>query len=161
MSATRLFVPPVGEYGSKPSPDDYAALERSWISRQIADSALIRRVNSEEGKEIVGRRDYEDYAGLLFPYYWPGRPGVLAHRIRRDNPPYEIRNGHRKQRDKYMSAPGWGNTLYFHPLTPAASLSDVAVPCSLKGRRNVWLCSASPMRVRARQTNTCCSSPLD
>jgi len=118
----------VGEYGSPLGPDDYATLERAWISREIADSALLRRVNSEEGKEIVGRRDYEDYAGLLFPYYWPGRPGVLAHRIRRDNPPYEIRNGHRKQRDKYMSAPGWGNTLYFHPLTPAASLSDVAVP---------------------------------
>ena len=125
----------MGEYGSKPSPDDYAALERSWISRQIADSALIRRVNSEEGKEIVGRRDYEDYAGLLFPYYWPGRPGVLAHRIRRDNPPYEIRNGHRKQRDKYMSAPGWGNTLYFHPLTPAKSLSDVAVPLVTEGQK--------------------------
>lgn len=128
MTNSRPFLRPLGEYGGPLGPDDYARLERSWISREIADSALIRRVTNEEGREIVGRRDFADYAGLLFPYLWPGRPGVFAHRIRRDNAPYEIRNGQRKEREKYLSAPGWGNTLYFHPLTPAGSLSDVAVP---------------------------------
>src|SRR5262249_17125584 len=128
VTNSRLFVPPLGEYGSPLGPDDYGSLERSWISREIAISARIRRVTSEEGKEIVGRCDFQAYAGLLFPYWWPGRPGVFAHRIRRDNPPYEIRNGLRRQRDKYMSAPGWGNALYFHPLTPPAALSDVAIP---------------------------------
>ena len=43
MSATRLFVRPVGEYGTALQPEDYAALERSWISQPIADPAILRR----------------------------------------------------------------------------------------------------------------------
>lgn len=127
MSAVRQFVRPLGEYGTPLQPEDYAALERSWISRAIADSAMLRRVTSEEGKETVGRRDFEDYAGILFPYLWPGKAGVFAHRIRRDHPPYEIHEGRRRERDKYISAPGYGNGLYFHPLTPAEVLIDVRV----------------------------------
>jgi putative DNA primase/helicase len=128
MSATHEFVRPLGEYGSALEPEDYAALERSWISPAIADSARVRRVTSDEGKELVGRRDFEDYAGLVFPYFWPGSPVVLAHRIRRDHPPFEIHEGKRRERDKYMSAPGYGNGIYFHPLTPAAVLTDVTMP---------------------------------
>ena len=75
MSATHEFVRPLGEYGSALEPEDYAALERSWISPAIADSARVRRVTSDEGKELVGRRDFEDYAGLVFPYFWPGKIG--------------------------------------------------------------------------------------
>jgi putative DNA primase/helicase len=131
MSAVRLLVRPVGEYGSPLEPKDYAALDRSWITPAIADSALIRRVSSEEGKELVGRHDFEDYAGLVFPYLQPGQPGVFAHRIRRDTPPFEIRNGQQRERDKYMSAHGYGNALYFHPLTPAEVLTDVSTPLVL------------------------------
>lgn len=125
---SRPFVRPLGEYGGPLLHEDYAALERSWISREIANSAQIRRVSNEEGKEILGRRDFEDYSGLMYPYMWPGRPGVTAHRIRRDNPPVEIREGKKQERDKYMSAPGYGKALYFHPLTPAEALSDVTMP---------------------------------
>jgi putative DNA primase/helicase len=128
MSASRPFVRPLGEYGNPLLPEDYAALDRSWISPAIADSAKLRRVTTEEGKEIVGRRDFEDYSGLVFPYFWPGRPGVFAHRIRRDCPPFEIHAGQRRERDKYMSAPGYGNGIYFHPLTPACTLTDVTMP---------------------------------
>lgn len=127
LSADR-FNQPAEEYGSALLPEDYAALERSWITRPIADSALIRRVTSEEAKGLVGRRDFEDYAGLVFPYFWPGKSGVFAHRVRRDNPPFEIRGGKRKERDKYMSAAGWGNGLYMHLLTPVEALSDVTMP---------------------------------
>jgi len=128
MSATHQFVRPLGEYGTALRPEDHAALERSWISRAIADSAKVRRVTSEEGKEIVGRRDFEDYSGLVFPYFWPGKPCAFAHRIRRDHPPFEIHAGQRRERDKYMSAPGYGNGIYFHPLTPAEALTDVTTP---------------------------------
>jgi hypothetical protein len=114
MSAPRLLVRPVGEYGTALQPE-YAALEGSWISRAIADSAMLRRVTSEEGKEIVGRRDFEDYSGILFPYVWPGKTGVFAHRIRRDHPPYEIHEGRRRERDKYMSAPATGMESTFIP----------------------------------------------
>jgi hypothetical protein len=67
MSATHMFDRPLGEYGTALHPEDYAALERSWISRAIADSAKVRRVTSDEGKELVGRRDFENYSGLDFP----------------------------------------------------------------------------------------------
>src|ERR1022692_1957031 len=128
MSATHMFDRPLGEYGTALQPEDYAALERSWISRAIADSAKVRRVTSDEGKELVGRRDFENYSGLVFPYLWPGKPGVFAHRIRRDCPPFEIHAGQRRERDKYMSAPGYGNGIYFHPLTPSEALADAAMP---------------------------------
>ena len=105
--------------------------ERSWITRQIADTAGLRRVTSEQGKEVVGRRDREDYAGILFPYVWPGTTLACAHRIRRDNPPYTIRAGSRVEDGKYLSAPGYGNKLYFHPLTPAASLLNPTIPIVL------------------------------
>ena len=131
MSVSRPFVRPVGDYGSPIIQSNYELLERSWISRDIADSAQIRRVNTEEGKEVVGRRDFEDYSGLLFPYVWPGKPGVFTHRLRRDNPPFEVHAGRRRERDKYMSAPGYGNGIYFHPLTPVVILTDVTMPLSL------------------------------
>ena len=41
MSATRLFVRPPGEYGTPLQLDYYIAPERSWISRAIADSAML------------------------------------------------------------------------------------------------------------------------
>jgi putative DNA primase/helicase len=111
-------------YGSPLSASDYACLERSYITREVADSALLRRLTSEEGKQIVGRRDREDYAGILFPFIWPGEQRASNHRIRRDSPPFQITRGQRKERDKYLSPPGYGNSLYFHPCTPAGVLSD-------------------------------------
>ena len=127
MSALRKTPVVSTEYGSPLDEADFAALEKSYISAQVAASALLRRVTSEEGKAIVGRRDFEDYAGIVFPYHFPGQPGARAHRIRRDNPPITIKRGVQKQDTKYVSAPGWGNPLYFHPDTLAAALADTTV----------------------------------
>jgi hypothetical protein len=60
------------QYGSALLPEDYLQLERSYITPALADSAGLRRLTSEEGKEILGRRDHEDYSGILFPFVWPG-----------------------------------------------------------------------------------------
>ena len=111
-------------YGSNLLPSDYENLQQSYITREIADSALLRRLTNEEGKEIVGRRDHEDYAGILVPFLWPGQQHASNHRIRRDNPPVQNKNGKRKEKDKYLSPPGYGNSLYFHPDTPPAILTD-------------------------------------
>jgi hypothetical protein len=77
---------------------------------------------------MFGRHDYEDYAGLIFPYIFPGEFGVRSHRLRRDNPPMTWEQGHRRLRDKYISAPGYANVLYFHPSTSPAVLRDCRLP---------------------------------
>lgn len=90
------------------NPNSFARVDR-LVS--LSHTAGLRRVTSEQGKEVVGRRDREDYAGILFPYVWPGTTLACAHRIRRDNPPYTIRAGARVEDGKYLSAPGYGNKL--------------------------------------------------
>ena len=51
---------------------DYQKLDASWISREIVDDAGIFRVDSHEGAQLVGRPNKRDYAGIVFPYFWPG-----------------------------------------------------------------------------------------
>src|SRR5260370_38769153 len=62
-------VPP--DWGEPLSEADYKNLEASWITRELADAAMLRRVDAYEGAEIVGQKG-RDCAGLLFPYYPPG-----------------------------------------------------------------------------------------
>jgi predicted P-loop ATPase len=96
--------------------DDYAALERSFINRELADSAAIHRVKSVEGRDVVARRGAGDFSGLLFPYKWPGSSDVVLYRLRLDNPPVDVATG--KPQHKYLSAAGDRNHLYFPPCDP-------------------------------------------
>jgi hypothetical protein len=108
---------------------DYESLVQSWIDREFADKALLRRVASIEGGEIVGQRDGRDYSGLIFPNIWPGEGHVREYRLRRDSP--EIRydsKGVAKPDRKYLSPPGAPNMLYFAPGTPATWLEDTDLP---------------------------------
>lgn len=108
---------------------DYAALERSWITRQLANQAILRRVSSAEGAEIVGRRDDGSYAGIVFGYVWPGEDRIREYWLRRDRP--EIRYdaaGNPKEQGKYLGAPGRGNLLYITPGTEPELLCDVRIP---------------------------------
>ena len=71
----------------KPLTDsDYENLLQSWIDRESADKALLRRVNSIEGAEIVGQRDGHDYSGVIYLNIWPGEQHVREYRLRRDSP---------------------------------------------------------------------------
>ena len=55
--------------GGQLAESDYLALERSWISRELADQAMLRRVLSFDGAEIVGRRNNGSrHEGVIFPY---------------------------------------------------------------------------------------------
>lgn len=110
---------------------DIAHLSRSYITPELARSAGIRRVDSVDGAEIVGRtaRGGEDYAGLIFPYVWPGDSRPREYRLRRDYPDLEqSSNGQVKETKKYLSPPGRGNLLYFPPQTDPRYLQDTSIP---------------------------------
>jgi hypothetical protein len=109
---------------------DYRKLEEeSWITREIADAAGIIRVNSQEGAEIVGRSNNKDYSGTVFPYREPGTEITRSYRLRRDHPDYEIRaDGTRKEIEKYLTAPGERNRLYYPPGLDPAMLADTSIP---------------------------------
>lgn len=103
--------------------DDYTALERSWITRKIADAAGLYRVLSVEGRDLVGRKGSGDHSGLVFPYRWPGSADSVLNRLRLDHPPIE--NG--KAQHKYLTAPGVRNRLYLPPCDPAL-VTDPMLP---------------------------------
>ena len=45
-------IPPT--WGRSLTKADYATLAGSWISKILADDAMLRRVDADEGREIVG-----------------------------------------------------------------------------------------------------------
>lgn len=102
---------------------DYQNLERSYISRQIADDAGLYRVDSLEGRDLVGRRGSGDFSGIVFPYRRD--KGTVSNRLRLDNPPIDVETG--KPEHKYLAAPGERNHLYFPPCDPAL-LQNAGVP---------------------------------
>jgi hypothetical protein len=85
-SPTRLLP----SWGGPLSEIDYATLASSWITRDIADVAMLRRVDAHEGREVIGQKGNRDCAGMLIPYYWPGEPGPFNYRVRRDKPEYRF-----------------------------------------------------------------------
>lgn len=108
---------------------DRTTLEReSWIDAVTADAFGLHRVSSAEGAEQVGRTDHEDYAGIVFPTYWPGTNSPREYFLRRDHPPVEQHNGSLKQKQKYVAPPGRGNLLLFGPGESADALTDTSVP---------------------------------
>lgn len=92
---------------------DYAALAARWISPEIADAAMLRRVDSPAGAETINYSARSgDYAGVLIPYAWPGEFHVRDYRLRRDHPDLEQTPHGLKKRRKYLSPPGRSNLLY-------------------------------------------------
>jgi hypothetical protein len=111
--------------GNNLTEQDYRMFERSWISQELANAAGIRRVTSLEGGQIIGRNGTGDYAGLIFPYIWPGEMTARDYRLRRDHPELEHRpDGTTKEKQKYLSAPGRRNLLYFPCGIDPAVLKD-------------------------------------
>jgi hypothetical protein len=86
-------------------------------------------VNSFEGGQIIGRNGSSNYAGLVFPYFRPGEITARDYRLRRDCPELEQKpDGSPKEKQKYLSAPGRSNLLYFPCGTDPAALSDFRLP---------------------------------
>lgn len=106
---------------------DYASLARRWIDRALADAAGIRRVDSDAGRLLVGRRDRSSYEGLAIPYFLPGESRAREWRLRRDHPDLEYKEGKPRERGKYMSPPGCRNMVYFAPSMSPFLLKDAGM----------------------------------
>jgi hypothetical protein len=118
--------------GQALSESDYATLEASWITRKMADAALLRRVDDYEGRKVVGQKGKRDCAGILIPYYWPGDVSAFNHRVRRDHPEWTVgKNGKPKPEGKYLSPPNGGNRLFIPPGVTLKQLSDAQIPIAL------------------------------
>src|SRR5277367_2568314 len=93
-------------WGQPLTDQDYATLLESWIAREIADQAMLRRVDEQQGRDVTGQKGKRDCAGILIPYYWPGDSGPVSYRVRRDHPDVVAgSNGQLKLRGKYLGAP--------------------------------------------------------
>jgi hypothetical protein len=126
----REVLPP--PWGRALTEDDYASLAASWITPEIADQAMLRRVNEIEGREIVGQKGKRDCAGILIPYYWPGESYPFNYRLRRDNPDWtRDKDGKPKPKAKYMAPPNGGNRLYVPVGVTSEQLADVSLPIGL------------------------------
>jgi len=125
---------------------DLTRFELCGIPPELITQAKIQRVDSNKGAEIVGRRDSGDYAGLVFPYIWPGEPGPREYRLRRDHPDIEYKeDGRPHERNKYLMAPGRGNLLYFPPGVAEQWLTDIELPIVItEGEKKtlaLWVCA--------------------
>src|SRR5688572_2617825 len=110
---TPQIMPTQFEWGKPLTQSDYAALEESWISPEIADAAMLRRVDDQQGQEIVGQKGNRHCSGILFSYYWPGDVSPFNHRIRRDRPEWSVSTeGKPKPEGKYLGPPNSGNRLF-------------------------------------------------
>jgi hypothetical protein len=117
------------EWGSPLNVADYAWLAASWITREIADAAMLRRVDEHQGREVIGQKGSRDCAGILFPYYPPDELAAVNYRVRRDRPDVvQDKNGELKAKGKYLGAPGAGNRLYFPPGVTLERFADIALP---------------------------------
>ena len=127
IESTSVRIPP--SWGGPLSDDDYAALESSWITREIADEAMLRRVDTFEGRDVICQKGKRDCAGMLIPYYWPDEPGPFNYRLRRDNPEWtQSKSGELKPDGKYLGPPNSGNRLYIPPGVTSEQLQDVTNP---------------------------------
>ena len=90
---------------------------------------MVRRVTSDEGAAIVGRRDDGSYSGTIFSYMWPGENRIREYWLRRDRPEIEYDSeGKPREKNKYLGPPGRGNLLYITPSTQPELLNDLSAP---------------------------------
>lgn len=108
-------------------PDLLKLEQDSWIDQLTAERFDLRRVDTVEGAALVGRDNHEDYAGIVFPIYWPGELNAREYFLRRDHPPIEDA----KPKGKYLAPPGRGNKLLFGPGESPEALAEVQLPVVL------------------------------
>jgi hypothetical protein len=79
-------IPIPATWGRHLDESDYAAPGDSWITRDIPDAVMLRRVDDQQGREAIGQKSRRNCAGILFPYYLPDQSGPVNYRLRRDQP---------------------------------------------------------------------------
>jgi|SRR5438270_249744 len=116
------------QVGGPLTPEDYRNLEQRWISRKYADAAQLRRVDSLEGRDVVGFKS-GDMSGIAIPFYTPGGAGPVAHRIRRDHPDFTMdADGTLEEERKYIGEVGRPNRAYFPPNVTPDMLQKASIP---------------------------------
>lgn len=111
------------------SDDQRIILDPRWIDGSTAGRAILRRVDSPTGGQLIGRNGAGNYEGIVIGFQWPGEPHVRDWVLRRDHPEYEQKaDGTNKPRGKYLYPPGRGNLLFIPPDADPALLADVSVP---------------------------------
>src|SRR5262249_9642979 len=102
-------------WGTSLIESEYDTLEHCGIPRERASQLPWRHIDSLTGAEMFGRNGSSgQYDGLLIPNYWPGKDAPRTYRLRRAHPDLEQgADGKVKTRNKYLSAPGERNVLYF------------------------------------------------
>ena len=115
--------------GTPLSDSDYEKLQRSWIDRELADKAMLRRVCDLDGAALLGRKRVKNCAGIVFPYIVPGETRAREYRVRVDCPELETRaDGSVREKNKYLSPPQSRAMLYFTPGTDPKDLADTGLP---------------------------------
>jgi len=122
-------VPP--SWGEPLTEQDYSTLSSSWITREIADAAMLRRVDACEGREVVGQKGNRDCAGVLIPYYWPGQPHAYTYRLRRHSRLEARERRQAEARQEVLRATAELNRLYLPPGIAPGELQDVAIPLAI------------------------------
>lgn len=115
--------------GSVLTEADFETLQKSWISRELATQAMLRRVTSPEGAQLVGRNGSGSYAGIVFPYLYPGFDIPCRYGLRRDKSELVVNaKGEPEESGHYLAGPGRNNSFYFVPGTAKEVLDDPEIP---------------------------------
>jgi hypothetical protein len=105
---------------------------KCWITQEIADAAMLRRVDQPQGRKLLGLKGSRDGAGIFIPYYWPGDPKPRSYRVRRDNPEWTTgKDGKPKPAKKYLGQPKAPNQLYIPPGVTPEQLQDLTIPIAI------------------------------
>ena len=108
---------------------DCEMLEKSWIDRDLALCAGLRRVSDIEGAALLGRKKVKHLAGILFPFFFPGERYPREFRIRVDSPEMEMVAGNKiKPKYKYLSPQQARPLLYFPPTVDPVDLDRTELP---------------------------------
>lgn len=127
MSAA-ISVAQISQFGEALTAADYASLQARWIDVNLANEAGLRRVSSEQGRIMFGRK-HGNCAGVLIPNVLPGTTYAREYRVRLDEPELEYRSdGTVRENTKYLHPPGRPNIAYFPPMIPASCLADPSLP---------------------------------
>ena len=124
MSAVRIMP----TWGRDLTGADYQGLAARWISRELADDAGLRRVDSTVGGQMFARR-HGELSGIIIPNVAPWDCShVREYRERLDKPDLEYgSDGNVRETNKYIQPPGRRNLLYFPPGLLSTALEDIAL----------------------------------
>jgi hypothetical protein len=130
------------------TPNDLAKHAALGIERDVLDRQHVHRVDDREAREklaLNGRTGRLD--GVLYPYFLPGQPSPVTHRLRRDHP--DIEQG--RPRNKYLSGYGDRRHLYFVLPDHESTLADTGIPVVIVESEKGAMAVACAMRRQGRR----------